>query len=119
MATITIRNHLRGQNPGTYRAFDTRQLLCTFCRTFISFRDRTFALFACSFRSRFVRSHQQDDASDNEQSRVRFYEKEKEKERERVLDTEDVSRGSLSGIIRLADSPVRFTRADTHRITNP
>lgn len=57
------------------------------------------------FRSRFVRSHQQED-SDNEQSRgVRFNEKEKEKERERVLDTEFVSRGNLSGIIRLADSP--------------
>lgn len=58
------------------------------------------------FRSRFVRSHQQDDNSDNEQGRsVRFTEKEKEKERERVLDTEDVARGHLSGIIRLADSP--------------
>lgn len=58
------------------------------------------------FRSRFVRSHQQDDNSDNEQGRsVRFHEKEKEKERERVLDTEDVARGHLSGIIRLADSP--------------
>ncbi|XP_055310216.1 RING finger protein nhl-1 isoform X8 [Sitodiplosis mosellana] len=57
------------------------------------------------FRSRFVRSHQQDD-SDTEQNRaVRFHEKEKEKERERVLDTEHVSRGNLSGIIRLADSP--------------
>lgn len=62
--------------------------------------------FSYSFRSRFVRSHQQDDTSDNEQNRVRFHEKEKEKERERVLDTEDVSRGHLSGIIRLADSPV-------------
>lgn len=58
------------------------------------------------FRSRFVRSHQQDDTSDNEQGRsVRFNEKEKDKERERVLDTEDVARGTLSGIIRLADSP--------------
>lgn len=58
------------------------------------------------FRSRFVRSHQQDDNSDTEQGRsVRFHEKEKEKERERVLDTEDVARGHLSGIIRLADSP--------------
>lgn len=58
------------------------------------------------FRSRFVRSHQQDDNSDNEQGRsVRFNEKEREKERERVLDTEDVARGHLSGIIRLTDSP--------------
>ena len=58
------------------------------------------------FRSRFVRSHQTDDNSDNEQGRsVRFNEKEKEKERERVIDTEDVARGNLSGIIRLTDSP--------------
>lgn len=56
------------------------------------------------FRSRFVRSHQTDDNSDSEQSRnVRF--NDKDKERERVLDTEDVTRGHLSGIIRLADSP--------------
>lgn len=59
------------------------------------------------FRSRFVRSHQNDDTSDNEQGRgVRFNEKEKEgKERDRVIDTEDVARGHLSGIIRLTDSP--------------
>lgn len=58
------------------------------------------------FRSRFVRSHQNDDNSDNEQGKnVRFNEKDKEKERERVIDTEDVTRGSLSGIIRLIDSP--------------
>lgn len=58
------------------------------------------------FRSRFVRSHQQDDNSDSEQGRnVRFNEKDRERERERVLDTEDVARGQLSGIIRLTDSP--------------
>lgn len=58
------------------------------------------------FRSRFVRSHQNDDNSDNEQGRnVRFNEKDKEKERDRVIDTEDVARGNLSGIIRLTDSP--------------
>lgn len=58
------------------------------------------------FRSRFVRSHQQDDTSDNEQGRnVRFNERDREKDRERVLDTEDVARGHLSGIIRLTDSP--------------
>lgn len=56
------------------------------------------------FRSRFVRSHQTDDNSDCEQGRnVRF--NDKDKERDRVLDTEDVTRGHLSGIIRLADSP--------------
>lgn len=58
------------------------------------------------FRSRFVRSHQQDNDSDTEQSRnVRFDPKDKEKERDKILDTEDVYRGSLSGIIRLSDSP--------------
>lgn len=58
------------------------------------------------FRSRFVRSHQNDDNSDNEQSKnVRFNEKDKEKERDRVIDTEDVARGNLSGVIRLTDSP--------------
>lgn len=59
------------------------------------------------FRSRFVRSHQNDDTSDNEQGRgVRFNEKDKDgKERDRVIDTEDVARGHLSGIIRLTDSP--------------
>ncbi|XP_059613712.1 RING finger protein nhl-1 isoform X2 [Phlebotomus argentipes] len=58
------------------------------------------------FRSRFVRSHQGDNDSDTEPSRsVRFHEKEKEKERDRVIDTEDVARGQLSGIIRLTDSP--------------
>ncbi|XP_055700897.1 RING finger protein nhl-1 isoform X1 [Phlebotomus papatasi] len=58
------------------------------------------------FRSRFVRSHQGDNDSDNEPTRsVRFHEKEKEKERDRVIDTEDVARGQLSGIIRLTDSP--------------
>lgn len=57
------------------------------------------------FRSRFVRN-QQDNDSDNEQSsrNVRFTEP-PPKERERVLDTEDVSRGPLSGIFRLTDSP--------------
>lgn len=58
------------------------------------------------FRSRFVRS-QQDNDSDNEQTsrNVRFTEP-PPKERERVLDTEDVSRGPLSGIFRLTDSPI-------------
>uniref|UniRef100_A0A1L8DSH5 Putative ring finger protein nhl-1 isoform x2 n=1 Tax=Nyssomyia neivai TaxID=330878 RepID=A0A1L8DSH5_9DIPT len=58
------------------------------------------------FRSRFVRSHQGENDSDTEPSRsVRFHEKEKEKERDRVIDTEDVARGQLSGIIRMTDSP--------------
>lgn len=58
------------------------------------------------FRSRFVRSHQNDDNSDNETGRnVRFNDKDGVKERDHVLDTEDVTRGHLSGIIRLCDSP--------------
>lgn len=56
-------------------------------------------------RSRYGR-HGADNDSDTEQSTraVRFTEQQN-KERERVLDTEDVARGPLSGITRLADSP--------------
>ncbi|XP_055837752.1 RING finger protein nhl-1 isoform X3 [Episyrphus balteatus] len=55
------------------------------------------------FRSRFVRSHQNDDSDTEPQRSVR---PEKDvKDRDRVLDTEDVSRGQLSGIIRLCDCP--------------
>lgn len=59
------------------------------------------------FRSRFVRSHQGENDSDTETGRsVRFNDKEKDKDqRDKVIDTEDVARGHLSGIIRLADSP--------------
>lgn len=57
------------------------------------------------FRSRFVRHHQADNDSDSEQSRSGKIDAEKAKERERVIDTEDVTRGQLSGIIRLTDSP--------------
>ncbi|KAJ8913837.1 hypothetical protein NQ315_003746 [Exocentrus adspersus] len=53
--------------------------------------------------SRFRRHQNPDNDSDNEQSsKVRF---EQKHERERTLDTEDVARGPLSGITRLADSP--------------
>ncbi|XP_055921453.1 RING finger protein nhl-1 isoform X2 [Eupeodes corollae] len=55
------------------------------------------------FRSRFVRSHQNED-SDTEPQRAVRSEKDV-KDRDRVLDTEDVSRGQLSGIIRLCDCP--------------
>lgn len=59
-------------------------------------------------RSRYsrFRRHQEND-SDTEQPStrgVRFSEQQKN-EREKVLDTEDVARGPLSGITRLADSP--------------
>ncbi|KAK9890792.1 hypothetical protein WA026_012135 [Henosepilachna vigintioctopunctata] len=54
--------------------------------------------------SRFRRHNAPDNESDNEQnSRVRF--NDHKNEREKVLDTEDVAKGPLSGITRLADSP--------------
>ncbi|XP_017472993.1 PREDICTED: uncharacterized protein LOC108363961 isoform X5 [Rhagoletis zephyria] len=53
------------------------------------------------FRSRFVRSHQNED-SDSEQQQTQR-QQELEKKKDRVLTGEDVSRGQLSGIIRLSD----------------
>ncbi|XP_053965222.1 RING finger protein nhl-1 isoform X2 [Anastrepha ludens] len=53
------------------------------------------------FRSRFVRSHQNDD-SDSEQQQTQR-QQELEKKKDRVLNGEDASRGQLSGIIRLSD----------------
>ncbi|XP_045119042.1 RING finger protein nhl-1-like [Portunus trituberculatus] len=50
------------------------------------------------FRSRFMRKEEDEDRS------VRFAEEDGPK-RQRVFDTEDVSRGPLSGIVRLFDSP--------------
>lgn len=50
------------------------------------------------FRSRFMRKEEDEDRS------VRFPEEDGPK-RQRVIDSEDVSRGPLSGIIRLYDSP--------------
>lgn len=55
------------------------------------------------FRSRFVRSHQQDNDSDTEQSSRTVKAEQKEKEKEKVADTEDATRGPLSGIYRLSD----------------
>ncbi|XP_030387932.1 RING finger protein nhl-1 isoform X6 [Scaptodrosophila lebanonensis] len=52
------------------------------------------------FRSRFVRSHQNDDSDSEQQQQQR---QELDKRKDRVLDSEDVSRGQLSGIIRLSD----------------
>ncbi|XP_065560349.1 RING finger protein nhl-1-like isoform X4 [Artemia franciscana] len=60
------------------------------------------------FRSRFMR-HLDSVDSDNEPSsrNVRFSDNEdkQKKEREKVIDTETVSKGPLSGVIRLFDSP--------------
>lgn len=59
------------------------------------------------YRNRYGRHAGGENDSDNEQNSrgVRFNEQNQHKERERVLDTEDVARGPLSGITRLADSP--------------
>ncbi|XP_067629993.1 RING finger protein nhl-1 isoform X4 [Eurosta solidaginis] len=53
------------------------------------------------FRSRFVRSHQNEDSDSEQQQTQRQHEMEKKKDR--VLNGEDASRGQLSGIIRLSD----------------
>ncbi|XP_041563411.1 RING finger protein nhl-1 isoform X7 [Drosophila elegans] len=53
------------------------------------------------FRSRFVRSHQNDDSDSEQQQQLR--QQELKERKDRVLDSEDVSRGQLSGIIRLSD----------------
>lgn len=55
------------------------------------------------FRSRFVKSHQQDNDSDTEQPTRSV--KSEHKEKEKVTDTEDATRGPLSGIFRLSDCP--------------
>ncbi|KAH1003049.1 hypothetical protein HUJ05_010998 [Dendroctonus ponderosae] len=55
------------------------------------------------YSSRFRRRNTEEE-SDAEGRGVRFHEQKRE-ERERPLDTEDVTRGPLSGITRLADSP--------------
>ncbi|XP_061401677.1 uncharacterized protein LOC133337472 isoform X4 [Musca vetustissima] len=52
------------------------------------------------FRSRFVRSHQNEDSDNEQQQQQRLEEK---KLKDKVRDGEDVSRGQLSGIIRLSD----------------
>ncbi|KAL1491911.1 hypothetical protein ABEB36_012432 [Hypothenemus hampei] len=59
------------------------------------------------YSSRFRRRNTMaDDESDNETRGVRFHDQQqKTQERERPLDTEDVTKGPLSGITRLADSP--------------
>lgn len=57
------------------------------------------------FRSRFVRSHQNDESDTEQQRNVRQSKDPDAKDRDKVLDTEDVSRGQLSGIIRLSDCP--------------
>lgn len=56
------------------------------------------------FRSRFVRSYQDND-SDTEQPTRAVKSEPKEKEKEKVVDTEDATRGPLSGIFRLSDCP--------------
>ncbi|KAJ8937025.1 hypothetical protein NQ314_012107 [Rhamnusium bicolor] len=64
--------------------------------------------------SRFRRHQTTENDSDTEQSTkgVRF--NEQKQERERTLDTEDVARGPLSGITRLADSPRVMKKMQDH-----
>lgn len=57
------------------------------------------------FRSRFVRSHQQDNDSDTEQTSRNVKVADQPKEKEKVADTEDATRGPISGIFRLSDCP--------------
>jgi tripartite motif-containing protein 71 len=54
------------------------------------------------FRSRFVKSHHADTESDTESTKSTAV---KEKEKDKIISTEDTSKGPLSGIFRIADSP--------------
>lgn len=56
------------------------------------------------FRSRFVKSHHQDNDSDTE-TPAKPVKDDTHKEKPKVVDTEDTSRGPLSGIFRLSDCP--------------
>ncbi|KAH9629388.1 hypothetical protein HF086_008904 [Spodoptera exigua] len=56
------------------------------------------------FRSRFVKSHLDND-SDSEQTTRATKAEQQQKEKEKVVDTEDATRGPLSGIFRLSDCP--------------
>ncbi|PZC79353.1 hypothetical protein B5X24_HaOG216434 [Helicoverpa armigera] len=56
------------------------------------------------FRSRFVKSHLDND-SDSEQTTRATKAEQQQKEKEKVADTEDATRGPLSGIFRLSDCP--------------
>lgn len=57
------------------------------------------------YRSRFRRDRDNDSDNDTNQTRAVRFSEPVHKERERVLDTEDATRGPISGITRLADSP--------------
>merc|ERR1712095_51556 len=56
------------------------------------------------YRSRFLRGGDDDDDSDRRNSKAMDEDPMTKKERNKVIDTEDCSRGPLSGCIRLADS---------------
>merc|ERR1711988_1829832 len=56
------------------------------------------------YRSRFLRGNDDDDDSDRRNSKAMDEDPMTKKERNMVIDTEDCSRGPLSGCIRLADS---------------
>lgn len=57
------------------------------------------------FRSRFVRGHQGDNDSDNESIRNVEASAQSQKDKNKITSTEDTSKGPLSGIFRLMDSP--------------
>merc|ERR1712213_232888 len=56
------------------------------------------------YRSRFLRGGDDDDDGDRRNSKAMDEDPMTKKERNKVIDTEDASRGPLSGCIRLADS---------------
>jgi len=56
------------------------------------------------YRSRFRRDRENDSDNDSNQTRAVRFSEPAPKERERVIDTEDATRGPISGITRLADS---------------
>merc|ERR1712170_112195 len=56
------------------------------------------------YRSRFLRGNDEGDESDRRNSKHMEEDPMTKKERNKVIDTEDCSRGPLSGCIRLADS---------------
>lgn len=66
--------------------------------------DSTSSRPKSRFRSRFVRGHQGDGDSDNESSR-NVDVAQSQKDKNKVTSTEDTSKGPLSGIFRLMDSP--------------
>jgi tripartite motif-containing protein 71 len=71
---------------------------------------------ASRFRSRFLRGDDEEENSGGNRRSIHMEEEEKaeiKKLRNKVIDTEDASRGPLSGVIRLADSSRVIQRLKT------